>query len=66
MDKKAQHSNVSIQLAILVLEGNFFFVNRDEIINLILNIKQREQAKDPLKRIMAIEEEDKGILISTK
>lgn len=49
----------------VTLEGDFFFAHRDEIINLIHNIEQREKSEHPLKRIMAVEEKDNAVLITT-
>ena len=49
----------------LTLQGNFLHVHRDEIINLIHNVEKKEKAEHPLKRIIAMEEENNTILITT-
>jgi len=49
----------------LTLQGDFFLTHRDEIINLIHNVEKREKAEHPLKRIMATEEKDNVVLITT-
>ena len=49
----------------LTLQGEFFLAHREEILHLAQNIEKRERAEHPLKRIMAIEEKDGGVLITT-
>ncbi|WP_297323793.1 BCAM0308 family protein [Nitrosomonas sp.] len=49
----------------LTLEGDFLYVHHDEIINLIHNIETKEKTEHPLKRIMAMEEENNTMLITT-
>lgn len=49
----------------VTLAGEFFVAHRDEIISLIHNVEKKEKTEHPLKRIMAIEEEDNGVLITT-
>jgi len=49
----------------LTLEGDFFVAHRDEIASLIHNVEKKEKAEHPLKRIMATEEEDNGVVITT-
>ncbi|MEK7778704.1 MAG: BCAM0308 family protein [Pseudomonadota bacterium] len=49
----------------LALEGDFFVAHRDEIASLIHNVEKKEKAEHPLKRIMATEEEDNGVVITT-
>lgn len=49
----------------LTLQGDFFLAHRDEIVNLIHNIEKKEKAEHPLKRIMATEEKDNVVLITT-
>lgn len=48
----------------LTLTGEFFTEHKDEILNLIRNIEEREKAQHPLKRIMAMEEQNGGMLIT--
>ncbi|MCE7915172.1 MAG: ATPase [Nitrosomonas sp. PRO4] len=49
----------------LTLEGDFLGVHRDEILSLINNFENKEKSEHPLKRIMAIEEKDQALLITT-
>jgi len=48
----------------LTLGGEFLDSHRDEVMNLVHNIEAREKAAHPLKRIMAIEQDDEGTLIT--
>ncbi len=48
----------------LTLTGEFFAAHKDEILNLVRNIEEREKAQHPLKRIMAVDEQDGGMLIT--
>ncbi|AAZ97404.1 conserved hypothetical protein [Thiobacillus denitrificans ATCC 25259] len=45
--------------------GPFFQQNRDELMNLIRNEEERAKAEHPLKRIMKIEDDADGILVTT-
>lgn len=45
--------------------GSFFKENREELLNLISNEEARAKAEHPLKRIMKIEDEDDGVLVTT-
>ena len=47
------------------LRGGFLHGHRAEIVNLVRNIETREKMEHPLKRIMDVEDEDGGILITT-
>lgn len=47
------------------LRGEFLQAHRQEILNLVRNVEERESAEHPLKRIMDISEEDGGLLITT-
>ncbi|MDO9312516.1 MAG: BCAM0308 family protein [Nitrosomonas sp.] len=49
----------------VILAGEFLVAHRDEIASLIHNVEKKEKAEHPLKRIMATEEEDNGVLITT-
>lgn len=49
----------------LNLSGKFLGAHRQEILNLIRNTEKVENEEHPLHRIMAIDEEDNRILIST-
>jgi hypothetical protein len=44
----------------LTLSGAFFAEHRDDIMNLVHNVEQREKAQHPLKRIMAVEDRENG------
>jgi NMD protein affecting ribosome stability and mRNA decay len=52
-------------LGILRLSGSYIKSKRIEILNLIRNEAEFEEKRNPLARIMKIEEEDNGLLIKT-
>ncbi|MGH8685563.1 MAG: BCAM0308 family protein [Nitrosospira sp.] len=47
------------------LQGEFLLAHREEIMHLAHNVEKRERTEHPLKRIMAIEEKDGALLITT-
>jgi NMD protein affecting ribosome stability and mRNA decay len=47
------------------VRGDFFNAHRDELLQLVRNEETRAKAEHPLKRIMAIADEDGGSLITT-
>jgi len=47
------------------LRGSFVAEHRDDILGLVRNVEQREQGEHPIERIMAIEDEDGGLLVTT-
>ena len=49
----------------LTLSGAFFREHRDEIVQLANNVEAREKNLHPLRRIMAVADQDDGILITT-
>ena len=49
----------------VTLAGQFLAQHREEVLHLVRNEEQRAKAEHPLKRIMAIEDEDGGLLITT-
>ncbi len=49
----------------LSLAGDFFKEHRDEILHLARNVEDREKAQHPLRRTMAIDDQDDGVLITT-
>jgi NMD protein affecting ribosome stability and mRNA decay len=49
----------------VTLEGEFFVAHRDEIIHLARNREAQEKAEHPLERIMAIEDVERGVQITT-
>jgi NMD protein affecting ribosome stability and mRNA decay len=49
----------------LTLGGDFLKNHRDEILHLARNIEAREKNQHPLRRVMAIEDQDDAVLITT-
>jgi NMD protein affecting ribosome stability and mRNA decay len=49
----------------LTLSGSFFVEHRNEILNLVENIKKAEREEHPLERIMEIEEQNDKTIITT-
>lgn len=47
------------------LDGGFFAAHRDEILALVRHEEQRERQAHPLKRLMAIEDHDGGVMVTT-
>ncbi len=47
------------------LSGDFFQEHRDEIVHLIRNHEEHERAEHPLKRIMDMEIQNGGVLVTT-
>ncbi len=47
------------------IEGTYAQSHHDELINLVRHLEQRQKAEHPMKRIMAIEEVDNTLLITT-
>ncbi len=47
------------------IKGKFFDIHREEILNLVHNIEQREKGERPLERIMAITDQKIHTLITT-
>jgi NMD protein affecting ribosome stability and mRNA decay len=47
------------------IQGGFFGQHRDELLHCVRNEETREKAEHPLKRIMQIEEQDGGVLVTT-
>jgi len=48
----------------LTLGGEFLAEHKDEILHLIHNFEKRERAEHPLQRIMGVEEQDEGLVIT--
>lgn len=59
-----QRVNDRVPAGFLSLSGEFFQAHKEEIINLIRNKEESEKAQHPLKRIMAIEEQEKETVIT--
>jgi NMD protein affecting ribosome stability and mRNA decay len=49
----------------LTLDGPFIEAHQEEIINLVHNEETKAKAEHPLRRVMAIEKHDHGLLITT-
>jgi len=49
----------------VALAGPYFLSHRDEIMQLIHHHEQRERAEHPLQRIMAVEDKDDAVLVTT-
>jgi len=49
----------------LTLKGQFFREHREEILNLARHEEQKANVEHPLQRIMAIEDQEDGILLTT-
>lgn len=49
----------------VTMKGEFFRSHREEIMHLVHNHEKRERAEHPLKRIMAVEEQDDATLVTT-
>jgi len=49
----------------VALKGDFLAAHRDEIVHLVRNREARERAEHPLQRIIAIEPEAGGLLVTT-
>ncbi|MGR9046160.1 MAG: BCAM0308 family protein [Gammaproteobacteria bacterium] len=48
----------------LTLSGDFFAAHRDEIMHLVHNKIEAQRAQHPMKRLMAIEDQEDGVIIS--
>lgn len=48
----------------LTLSGKFFLKHQDEILNLAENIVDAQQQEHPMKRVMKVEEEDDGVIMT--
>ena len=49
----------------LTLRGSFLAEHREELLGLARNVEEREKVDRPLKRIMAIQDQDDGVLVTT-
>ena len=49
----------------VTLKGGFLREHRDQIVQLVKNHEEKEQAEHPLERIMRIEDTDDGVLVTT-
>lgn len=47
------------------VSGAFFAQHRDELLQLVRNVGERAKAEHPLERIMAIEDDDGGVMVTT-
>lgn len=55
----------SLPAGYVSIEGPFALGHRAELLSLIRNLETREKAEHPLQRIMAIDEQDDKVLITT-
>jgi hypothetical protein len=49
----------------VAIAGKFLATHRDDIVGLIRNVEEREKTEHPLERVMAIEAEAGGLLVTT-
>ncbi len=49
----------------VTLGGPFFLEHRDEILHLVKHCEEKEKAAHPVQRIMAIEDAEQGVLVTT-
>ncbi|RJX30811.1 MAG: hypothetical protein C4516_08655 [Oxalobacter sp.] len=49
----------------IMLHGDFVLDHRNEILSLIHHIETRERVLDPLKRIMWVEYQQEGVIVTT-
>ena len=54
-----------VPAGILTLSGDFFQQHREEIMHLLHNKEQQQKAEHPMKRLMAITDEDDGSTVVT-
>ena len=59
-----QRMQDKVPAGFLTLSGDFFAEHREEIIRAIRNLEENENAEHPLKRIMNIENQAEGVLIT--
>jgi hypothetical protein len=50
---------------VVTVAGEYFAAHREEILNLIHNVEDKEKTNHPLNRIMVLEERPEGVAIST-
>ena len=53
-----------VPAAFLTLSGEFYGSHQDEIMNLVRNAEEKEKAEHPLERIMGVEQQASGAVIS--
>lgn len=49
----------------VMLKGEFFRAQREQILQLVKNREAKEKAEHPLERIMAVEDTDEGVQVTT-
>jgi len=47
------------------LSGDYLCAHRDEILSLVRDVEAREKAEHPIQRILDVEEQEGGLLVST-
>lgn len=50
---------------LLRAEGEFAWEHRDELVAMIRHVAESESAEHPLNRIMAVQEQDRGLVVTT-
>jgi NMD protein affecting ribosome stability and mRNA decay len=50
---------------LVTLSGDHLRAHRDEILRLVRHVEEREKREHPMERIMAIEDRDDGVVVST-
>lgn len=60
-----QRTREKMPAGILTLRGEFFVAHRDEILRLVHNKVEGQKAQHPLKRLMAIEDQEDGSTVIT-
>jgi NMD protein affecting ribosome stability and mRNA decay len=48
----------------LTIRGEFYTQHKDEIMNLIHNTEKKQKAEHPLQRIMGMEDQEEGVIIT--
>jgi hypothetical protein len=59
-----QRINDKVPAGFFTLSGAFFQKHKKEILNLVHNTEAKEKAEHPLERIMDIEKQERGVLIT--
>ncbi len=53
-----------VPASFLTLGGGFFMEHKEEIMNLVRNFETRQKAEHPMKRIMGMEDQEQGMVIT--
>ncbi|MGD2063360.1 MAG: BCAM0308 family protein [Nitrospirota bacterium] len=60
-----QRTHDRMPAGVVTVAGEYFAAHREEILNLIHNVEDKEKTNHPLNRIMVLEERPEGVAIST-